>query len=62
MTLTGKEYFNDLTKNNPPALNPLPLTILDEYFEHWMGWTNKEARDDLSGKKEKSKILKRLKK
>lgn len=62
MTLTGKDHFNDLTKNNPPALNPLPLTILDEYFEHWMGWTNKEARDDLSGKKEKSKILKRLKK
>lgn len=62
MMLTGKEHFNDLTKDNPPAINPLPLSILDEYFEHWMGWSNKEARDDVSGKKEKAKILKRNRK
>lgn len=61
MLSVGKEYFNDLTKDTPPAINPLPLTILDEYFEHWMGWANKEARDDVSGKKEKFKILKRRK-
>jgi hypothetical protein len=59
---TGKEFFNDVTKNDPPAINPLPLSLYDEYFEHWMGWTNKEARADLSGTKEKEKILKRLKK
>lgn len=57
---TGKEFFNDVTKNNPPAINPLPLSLYDEYFEHWMGWTNKNAREDISGKKEKEKILKRL--
>jgi hypothetical protein len=26
-----------------------------------MGWTNKEAREDISGKKEKEKTLRRLK-
>lgn len=57
---TGKEFFNDVTKNDPPAINPLPLSLYDEYFEHWMGWSNKTARDDISGKREKEKILKRL--
>jgi hypothetical protein len=61
MNMFPKEYFNDITKNNPPAIAPLPLTFLSEYFEHWMGWTNKEAREDISGKKEKEKILKRNK-
>lgn len=53
------EYFNDIGKNDPPAVAPLPFNFLSEYFEHWMGWTNKEAREDLSGKKEKEKYLKR---
>jgi hypothetical protein len=55
------EYFNDIGKNDPAAVAPLPFSILGEYFEHWMGWTNKEARDDLSGKKEKSRFDKRNK-
>lgn len=53
------ECFNDITKDNPPAIAPLPLTFLNDYIEHWMGWSNKDARDDVSGKKEKAKILKR---
>lgn len=60
MIESGKENFNDLALPHPPAINPLPLTVLDEYFEHWMGWTNKNAREDIKGKKEKNKILKRL--
>jgi hypothetical protein len=54
-----KEFFNDITINNPPAIAPLPLTFLDEYFEHWMGWSNKDAKEDVSGKREKFKIIKR---
>jgi len=53
------EYFNDIGKNDPPAIAPLPFNFLSEYFEHWMGWTNKEAREDISGKKEKAKFLRR---
>lgn len=56
------EYFNDIGKDDPPAIAPLPFNFLSEYFEHWMGWTNKEARDDLSGKKEKFKFEKRNRK
>lgn len=55
----SEEYFNDITKNNPPAIAPLPISFLNEYFEHWMGWSNKEARDDVSGKKERTKLIKR---
>jgi len=56
------EYFNDIGKNDPPAIAPLPCNFLSEYFEHWMGWSNKEARADISGTREKEKILRRLKK
>lgn len=59
MLRTGKEHFNDITGDLPPALAPLPISFLDEYFEHWMGSANKEARDDLSGKKERDKLIKR---
>jgi hypothetical protein len=58
MIETDKKYFNDLTLSQPPAINPLPLTILGNYFEHWMGWRNKEAQADLSGNREKEKIMK----
>lgn len=54
-----KEYFNDITGHLPPALAPLPISFLDQYFEHWMGSANKELRDDASGKKEKFKMSKR---
>lgn len=54
-----KEHFNDITINNPPAIAPLPLTFLNDYIEHWMGWTNKTARADISGQKEKQKMIKR---
>lgn len=59
MNMFPKEYFNDITKDNPPAIAPLPLTLLNDYFEHWMGWTNKNAREDISGNKEKQKLLKK---
>ncbi len=59
MNMFTKEHFNDITKDNPPAIAPLPLTCLGEYFEHWMGWTNKNARQDISGNKEKNKLIKK---
>lgn len=58
----SKEYFNDIGKDDPPAIAPLPFNFLSEYFEHWMGWRNKEAREDISGKREKERYLKRNKK
>ena len=45
----------------PPAIAPLPLTFLSNYFEHWMGWSNKNQKDDVSGKRERNRILQRLK-
>jgi hypothetical protein len=59
MNMFPKEHFNDITKDNPPAIAPLPLTLLNDYFEHWMGWSNKNARGDISGNKEKHKLIKR---
>lgn len=58
MLETGKENFNDLALPYPPAISPMPLTVLGNYFEHWMGWANKEARSDISGNKEKERLLK----
>ena len=34
------EYFNDIGKNDPPAIAPLPINFLSEYFEHFIGWSN----------------------
>jgi hypothetical protein len=59
MNVFPKEFFNDITINNPPAIAPLSLTFLHEYFEHWMGWSNKTAKQDVSGRKEKNKLIKK---
>lgn len=59
MIRTGKDYFNDITGHLPPALAPLPISFLDQYFEHWMGSKNKELKKDASGLKEKFKMQKR---
>jgi hypothetical protein len=59
MLRTGKEHFHDITGHLPPTTEPIPISFLDEYIDHWMGSANKEARADLSGAALKRKMIKR---
>lgn len=57
MVRTGKESFHDITGHLPPTTEPIPISFLDEYVDHWMGTSNKEARSDISGKALKQKMI-----
>jgi hypothetical protein len=59
MLRTGKEHFHDITGHLPPTTEPIPISFLDEYIDHWMGVANKEARADLSGPELKRKMIKK---
>ncbi len=57
MIRTDKSHFHDITGHLPPTTEPIPLSFLDDYVDHWMGVSNKEAREDISGKALKQKMI-----